>query len=54
MRICCSEGLDYVIAQAEQYGVKLILTLSNYFAQVLHPMRFAPAAPSASFAVICS
>ena len=28
---CCSEGLDYVISQAQAYGIKLILTLTNYY-----------------------
>ena len=26
-----TEGLDYFVSQAEQYGIKLILTLTNYF-----------------------
>ena len=27
---CCSEGLDWIISEAPKYGVKLLLTLTNY------------------------
>ena len=28
---CCSNALDYVVSQASVFGVKLILTLTNYY-----------------------
>ena len=27
----CREGLDYVVSQAQAFGLKLILTLTNYY-----------------------
>ncbi len=27
----CSDGLDYIVSQAQAYGIKLILTLTNYY-----------------------
>ena len=27
----CREGLDYVVSQAQAFGIKLILTLTNYY-----------------------